>query len=287
MSRLTFGLLSTALLTTGCFAPDDASQASAQSTGEASTGGVDDAESPPNAESSTGSSTGDAPEDDMSTSTTAAPGSQGESSTGAFVDDGSSSGDAEDPTDAGTSTGEACELGTATDCLACGDACSPEGTCTAGGCLEPQTLGHDEAFDDLGGLDGFLWGFPIDLESEATLTHLAFIAGGAGGDVQLSLYTDEAGAPSSRIVTAAPVFAYGPGVHEVAVPSQALEPGTYWIMATATDPTRIAFDLNNGAVNFGVQGIEREFAQGHPAFIEAPNSFVNFRPNFYIRVLAL
>lgn len=226
----------------------------------------------PHEEGSTGSDSGDAPWNTTEGTST------GESDSGE-LDAGSSTGELDESS--GTETG--CELGTNTDCLACGHACSDEGTCTLDGCLEPRLLGHDEAFDDLGGLDGFLWGFPIELETQATLTHLAFIAGGAGGNVQLSLYTDADGSPLTRIVTSAPVENYAIGRHEVAVPSQTLEPGVYWLMATATDPTRIAMDINNGVVNFAVQGIERDYVDGHPNTLLTPIAFVNFRPNFYAR----
>lgn len=282
MQRNTLGFLALTLLWAGCFAPDDMDVQSGSVAQDETTGTVPE---PP------GASTSSEPVPEM------------DETTGGPDDDGSST-DGESPPDAGTTTGidegtssssgevpgdestgeETCELGTPTDCLACGDACSAEGTCTTDGCLEPITLGHADAFDGLGGLDGFLWGFPVELDAPATLTHLAFIAGGPGGDIQLSLYADAAGAPGARLVTAPPVFDYGVGAFEQAVPAQPLAAGTYWIMATVTNPTRIAIDINGGMVNFGVQGIERDFADGHPDVIANPIAFVNFRPNFYLRL---
>jgi hypothetical protein len=286
MQHTTLGLLALCIALGGCFSPDETA-AESPAANAATSGGVDDA-----GESGTSGDGVDSANDEPADETTGgrddlgSTGAElGESSTSAGVDDGadSSTGAIDDPADAGT-TGEACELGTPTDCLACGDACSPDGACTPEGCLEPLTLGHAEAFDNLGGLDGFLWGFPVELDAPATLTHVAFIAGGAGGNVQLSVYSDASGAPSDRLVTAPPAFGYAPGVHEIEVPPEELAAGTYWIMATATNPTRLAVDLNGGSVNFAVQGIIHEFAQGHPNVIDDPVAFVNFRPNFYLRL---
>lgn len=278
MQRRSTGVLALTTLVLGCFSPDPA--ATSDDTAGSTSQALDD-ESGPGLES-TGAGPG--PGDGTTTGVGDSTGDPPDPSETGEPGDGSTTGDEMGSTDEGSSTGEACELGTNTDCLACGDACSPEGECSPGeGCLEPLVLGHDQPFGDLGGLDGFLWGFPVELTTPATLTHLAFIANGVGGNVQLSLYEDAGGSPSTRLVTAPPVEGYAPGVNEIEVPSQDLAAGTYWIMATATNPTRIGMDLNGGAVNFAVQGIIHDYAAGHPDLIVDPVPFVNYRPNFYAR----
>lgn len=280
MTRTTLGLLILSTLAAGCSSPEPTPMqvTSGDPTFPGSTG--------PGEESSGTTTTGTTGGDD----TTGGDSAMQTSSSGT-ADDESSTGDEPGSTGSssgggteGGSTGDACELGTQTDCLACGEACSAEGECTPQGCLEPITLGHPDAFDGLGGLDGFIWGFPVELDADATLTHLGFIAGGSGGHVELSVYSDAAGSPSTRITTAAPALGYSPGTHELPVPPQLLEAGTYWIMASASGPTRIAIDINGGAVNFPLQGRPHVFGDGHPDTLDDVSEFVNFRPNFYMRL---
>lgn len=190
---------------------------------------------------------------------------------------------AETSTGGEESGGESSESGGEVPCVNNAD-CGGEAICRDALCRDAEFLGHPEAFDNLGGLDGFLWGFPVEVYEAGWLTDLGFIANGSGGSVQLSLYSDASEAPFLRLATTEPVTGYIAGTHELPVEEQYLEPGTYWLMASAANPTRLAVDLNNGQVNFPVQGIIRDFSEGHPNAIAAPNAFVNFRPNFFMRL---
>ncbi len=289
------GLALLPLLVTACFSPDgeDPPLETVGSTGDTETPEPTGTSTPLPVDPSGDTTGGEVP---LPTDTESGEvgGSSGESggSTGIGDDtdggtDTGSTGDEETGAESSSETGTQieCVLGTDLDCLECGDACIDEATCHPEGCLASNALGHPDPFDNLGGLDGFLWGFPIDVTSASRLTHLGFIANGQGGSVQLSLYSDAAGTPFARLVTADAVVGYTSGTHELEVDETELEPGVYWLMATATNPTRLAVDLNNGQVNFPVQGIIHDFADGHPNVVVEPIGFVNFRPNFYMRVL--
>lgn len=294
MQTRSLGIALTTLLCGACFSPSDTLPGDPDAM--ASSGGAEP-ESEPDA--SNGVTTSAASGGDQGSSTGQP--DPGGTTGGTEPEGGSSSGDApaaEESGDEGTTGdltgaesstgyedmgGESSESGDLTACLNNAD-CAGEAICRDAICRDADFLGHAEPFDDIGGLDGFLWGFPVELDEGGWLTDLGFIANGNGGSVQLSVYSDSSGAPFLRLATTDPVTGYIAGTHELPVEEQYLDAGTYWLMASAANPTRLAIDINNGQVNFPVSGIIRDFSLGHPNAIPEPNAFVNFRPNFFMRV---
>jgi hypothetical protein len=151
--------------------------------------------------------------------------------------------------------------------------------------MSPIELGFTEELGNIGGISGFLYGFPVEVEADGYLTHFGFVAAGDGAGIQMALYSDLNGTPYQVVAESEMLPSYAAGPYELATDEIELPAGTYWLVATLGYPRRISADLNGGQVNFPVSGITHEFGDPLPQIMEDPTAFVNFRPAFFVGVL--
>jgi len=96
-----------------------------------------------------------------------------------------------------------------------------------------QAFGYPTSFaGSVNWASQILVGEPISITTKIELTTFGLISYGANDSVQLALYTDVSGAPTTLVAQTAHALIGGAGVHEFPSTLQTqLQPGTYWIMS--------------------------------------------------------
>lgn len=93
---------------------------------------------------------------------------------------------------------------------------------------------------------GYVFCNPVTLTAAGQVTKLHFYAGAAGGNVQMALYSDNAGAPDARIVQSGGQAAVS-GVNNFDVPNTGiLSPGVYWIALVPQTSVNLYNSYNSG-----------------------------------------
>lgn len=289
-------MTATGAVTSGCFAPgaggeqDELTETSGDVEGDSDDGSESLAES---TDDGTGGPNGDG--DGASESgTTGDPGAAQSTGldTGDGLNDDGASEDGEDTglaeADGGRETGEQCErpLGTDTDCLACDDECDADQACSPDGCAATAQVGFDTPFTGVGGYPNRLWGFPIDVDSDAWLTHLNFHAVGNGGDVQLALFDDAGGVPGQLLAASDVLENYVPGDYALEVDVTELAAGTYWLMARNTQPSQLGLNfVPNVVPTFEVTAMDLAFDAPLPDVFVETLTHPSFEINLWATVL--
>ncbi|MGH1346714.1 MAG: hypothetical protein ACRBN8_34425 [Nannocystales bacterium] len=293
-----------ALALSACFDPADplilsASQTAgdtgaAASTTEQSTTGEDDSASLSGPESTTSVSTG-------------GPGSSdsGPQSPGGTTDSETSAGETTESTKTQTSTDGSDSSTGSTDSEECvpdcsGVACGQDPLCgldcpdqctAAATCAEDQSycalaLGNpDYLGSDAEVVGGIVFGHRVTLPGNTTLKALGVIAGEAGPNVQLAIYSDSDG-PQTRMRQSGE-FSLEDGANEVSVPDTALTAGDYWIMIHTEDVTslgRTSGGDNDHEFAYEFINYPGNGADSFPLNLDGDQIVEDYRYNLYIIV---
>ena len=160
-------------------------------------------------------------------------------------------------------------------------AVSASATASGAGIPTGPTIGYAVEFPTSSNhFANFLLGSVITVTTPVTVTNLALIAKTAGPQVQMALYTDNAGQPGTLVVSSA-ITTMVVGPMELPVTPTALAPGNYWIMGIYNVTASIGIDYANTDV---VKYIAFTFGTPLPTTFPGPTTYTGQRFNYYIRV---
>jgi len=126
----------------------------------------------------------------------------------------------------------------------------------------------------------YLIGIPVTISSQADVTSLSTILKGAGGNVNLALYTDAAGAPGNFIAQTGAFTMPGAGTYTRAIPQVTLQPGQYWIVQISDysgTPTG-----SESAGGPGYRYVIWPYVNGFPAVAPATGQAGTYRLNYFL-----
>lgn len=170
--------------------------------------------------------------------------------------------------------------------LDCPDQCTAAAMCAEDQSYCALALGNpDYLGSDAEVVGGIVFGHRVTLPSNTTLKALGVIAGAAGPNVQLAIYSDSDG-PHTRMRQSGE-FSLQDDANEVSVPDTALTAGDYWIMIHTEDITSLG--RTSGADNdheFAYEFINypNDGADSFPLNLDGDQIVEDYRYNLYIIV---
>jgi len=205
----------------------------------------------------------------------------------------------DDGTTTMTSDTEASESsGTTDSCVAvCSEiACGSKEACDCGMCSnDDATCADDQSYcalpigffnpfaDQAQVFGNVQLGFRFEVFVPRTLRRLGAIAGGAGAEIRMAVYSD-AGGPDARIAQTGAVMLYAMGNNEFDVGATELMPGDYWVMLHTNGPAPLRRTPNlDDNYEIAVRS-PAPFMDGFPEVMNDESVIMDYRYNLYMVV---